>query len=244
MAELLHVRGYFAQAVAGSKPIKFRGRIIPEFFTCTFYIIDNDGIKVNKENAKSFKTWTLELTLRATSSETVEPVAMSVLGARKFTGHNITIFSSKPQETKLDGGTINARYFNLLQENRARFISYATTNVLQTVKYKKVKNGHSWTLNDFVDISETELSEIARAITNSSYTKLDGNFYQEFADRYKALILEGEKHPIKALQALYYPFKSVKHVQSYATEARKRGLIAKADDGKNSPVRKIRKAGK
>lgn len=244
MAEPLHVRGYFAKAITGSKPIKFRGRIIPEFFTCTFYIIDSDGVKVNNDNYKSFKTWTLELTLKATSSETIEPVAMSVLGARKFTGHSIALVSTKPQEPKLDGGTINARYFNSIQENRARFISYSTTSVIQTVKYKKAKGGHTWTFGDHVDITETELQETAKAVTNSIYTKLDGNFYQEFADRYKALILEGEKHPIKALQALYYPYKTVKHVQSYATEARKRGLIAKADDGKNSPVRKTRKVGK
>ena len=32
--------------------------------------------------------------------------------------------------------------------------------------------------------------------------------------------------------------KSVKHVQSYATTCRKKGLLPKAEKGKNSPVRK------
>lgn len=242
MAKPPKVHGYFVDPVNGSKPIKFRGRTIPEFFTCTFYIIDTDiikGVKVTNENALSFKSWKLILTLKVTSSETVEPVEMSVHGARKYTGH--TTFSTN---AKLYGGTIKAGYFNLILEHRVKFIQYATTKVLQTVKYKIVKGGHSWTVGDYVDIPEAELQETAKAVANSVYIKLDGNFYQEFADRYKAQILDGEKHPIKALQALYYPFKSVKHVQSYATEARKRGLIAKADDGKNSPVRKTRKVGK
>jgi hypothetical protein len=113
------------------------------------------------------------------------------------------------------------------------------------VDYKGEKNGgHTWTLGDSKEISEKELQETANAILDTAYRKLDGSFYQEFAERYKALILEGERYPIKALQARYYPFKSLKHVQSYATEARKRGLIAKADDGKNSPVRKTRKKGR
>ena len=244
----LHVRGYFAEAITGSKPIKFRGRLIPEYFKCIFYIIDNDGIKVTESNAKSFKTWTLELTLRTTSSETVEPVAMSVGGAKKYTGHKITLISTKPAEPLdqfLEVGTLPARYFNLIHSNRTKLISYSATKCLQTVQYKKQKaGGHGWTIGDYIEISESELQETAKSIVNSAYTKLDGSFYQEFSERYKALILQGERYPIKALQELYYPFKTVKHVQSYATEARKRGLLAKPENTKNSPVRKTRKKGR
>lgn len=241
----LHVRGYFAEAIAGSKPVKFRGRIIPEYFKCIFYIIDNDGIKVSEKNAKNFKTWTLELTLRTTSSETVEPVAMSVSGAKKYIGAVTSFKRANPLEQLAEAGTLPARYFNLIHSNRAKLISYSATQCLQTVRYKKTKDGgHSWTIGDYIDISESELQETAKSIVNSAYTKLDGTFYQEFADRYRAQVLAGDRTPIKTLQELYYKEKSIKHVQSYATEARKRGLLPKAEKGKNSPVRKTRKAGK
>lgn len=241
--EYIHTRLVFAQAVAGSKPVKFHDHLIPEYFKCIFYIIDNDGIKVTEQNYKTFKTWTLELTLRATRSQTVDIISMSVQGAKHYKSH--VIASSKSIEPQLDFGTLTARHFNQIQSNRARLLTYSVTQVIQTVDYKGEKNGgHTWTLGDSKEISEKELQETANAILDTAYRKLDGSFYQEFAERYKALILEGERYPIKALQARYYPFKSLKHVQSYATEARKRGLIAKADDGKNSPVRKTRKKGR
>lgn len=243
--EYIHTRQIFAQAVAGSKPVKFRDHLIPEYFKCIFYIIDNDGIKVTEQNAKTFKTWTLELTLRATRSQTVDIISMSVQGAKKYTGHNVLIFSSKPIEPQLDFGTLTARHFNQIQRHRAKLLTYSVTRVIQTVDYKGENNGrHTWTLGDSKEISEKELQETANAILDTAYRSLDGSFYQEFADRYKALILEGERYPIKALQTRYYPQKSRKHVQSYATEARKRGLIAKPTKTRNSPVRKTRKKGR
>lgn len=240
----IHLRGYFAEAIAGSKPLQFNGRTIPEFFKCTFYILENDGVKVTDQNFKTFKTWSLELTLKATSSKTVEIISMSAHGAKRYSGHTVT-FSSKPVEPNLSVGTISARHFNQIQSNRAKFLSFSVTCVLQTVSYKKSKSGgHTWTQGDLIEISENELQETAKQVLDKAYRKIDGSFYQEFAERYKTLILEGERYPIKALQAFYYPYKSLKHVQSYATEARKRGLIAKADDGKNSPVRNTRKKGR
>ena len=225
--------------------MKFHGHLIPEYFTCTFYIIDNDGIKVTDQNFKTFKTWSLELTLRATSSETIEIVNLSAQGAKKHAGHAITLISTKAPELSLDNSSLTARHFNQIQENRPKLIAYSALAIIQTTKYKKTKEGgHSWTIGDYVEVSEKELQELYSEIVDSTYKKLDGTFYQEFADRYKSLILEGEKHPIKALQELYYPFKSVKHVQSYATEARKRGLLAKPETTKNSPVRKTRKKGR
>ena len=225
--------------------MKFHGHLIPEYFTCTFYIIDNDGIKVTDQNIKTFKTWTLELTLRTTKSETVEIVNMSVQGAKKFTGHKVTLVSTTLPKPSLDNSSLTARHFNQIHENRSKLIAYSALAIIQTTKYTKSKvNGHIWTIGDYVEISETELQDLYSEIVDSTYKKLDGSFYQEFADRYKALILEGEKHPIKALQKIYYPFKSAKHVQSYATEARKRGLLAKPETTENSPVRKTRKKGK
>lgn len=232
----IHTRGVYTQPAHTAKPIKFKGYLVPEYFTATFYIIDNDGIKVTPANAKQFKTWTIELLLRVTKAETVDIVEIKTLGSRTYKGHDV--FNTK-QFDPSDYGTIQARHFNQLQANRVRLISVAVQVAIQTNVYKKHKSGgHTWTLGDKVEITETELNRINAEIVEFSYTKLDGTFYETFAERYRQLVTEGDKTPIKTLQNLYYPDKSVKHVQSYATTCRKKGLLPKAERGKNSPVRK------
>ena len=66
-----------------------------------------------------------------------------------------------------------------------------------------------------------ELERINDEIFDFSYTKLDGTFYETFAECYKQLVTAGDKTPIKTLKNLHYPDKSVKHVGSYATKCRK-----------------------
>jgi hypothetical protein len=235
----LHTRGVYTQPAHTAKPIKFKGYLLPEYFTATFYIIDNDGIKVTPANAKQFKTWTIELLLRVTKAETVDVVEIKTLGSRTYKGHDV--FTTK-QFDPSDYGTVQARHFNQLQANRVRLISVAVQVVIQTNVYKKSKSGgHAWTIGDKVEITETELSRINDEIAKFSYTKLDGTFYETFAERYRQLVTEGDKTPIKTLKNLYYPDKSVKHVQSYATTCRKKGLLPTAKQGKNSPIRKTTK---
>ena len=235
----IHTRGVYTQPAYTAKPIKFKGYLVPEYFTATFYIIDNDGIKVTPANAKQFKTWTIELLLRVTKAETVDVVEIKILGSRTYKGHDV--FTTK-QFDPSDYGTVQARHFNQLQENRVRLISVAVQVAIQTSVYKKSKSGgHAWTIGDKVNITETELKRINDEIVEFSYTKLDGTFYVTFAERYRQLVTEGDKTPIKTLKSLYYPDKSVKHVQSYATTCRKKGLLPKAEQGKNSPIRKTTK---
>jgi hypothetical protein len=113
---------------------------------------------------------------------------------------------------------------------------------IQTSRYKKIKDGgHAWTVGVRIEIKETELERINDEIVEFSYTKLDGTFYETFAERYKELVRAGDKTPIKTLKNLYYPDKTVKHVQSYATTCRKKGLLPIAKQGKNSPIRKTTK---
>ena len=235
----IHHRGIYTQPAHTAKPIKFKGYLVPEYFTAIFYIIDNDGIKVTPANAKQFKTWTIELLLRVTKAETVDVVEIKTLGSRTYKGHDV--FTTK-QFDPSDYGTVQARHFNQLQENRVRLISVAVQVAIQTNVYKKSKSGgHAWTIGDKVNITETELERINDEIVEFSYTKLDGTFYETFAERYRQLVTEGDKTPIKTLKSLYYPNKSRKHVQSYATTCRKKGLLPKAEQGKNSPIRKTTK---
>jgi NOL1/NOP2/fmu family ribosome biogenesis protein len=232
----IHVRQVFAEPLGVPKPMKFKGYLIPEYISATFYVIDNDGIKVTSANAKQFKTWTIELLLRVTKAETVDVVEIKTKGAKDYKNH--IVITTKPDEPDTYS-TLKASHFNQLQANRVRLISVAVQVAIQTSRYKKDKSGnHSWTIGDHITIKETELERINDEIVKFSYTKLDGTFYETFAERYRQLVTEGDKTPIKTLQNLYYPDKSAKHVQSYATTCRKKGLLPKAEKGKNSPVRK------
>jgi hypothetical protein len=235
----IHTRGVYTQPTYTAKPMKFKGYVVPEYFTATFYILDNDGIKVTPNNFKRFKTWTVELLLRVTKSETVDIVEVKTLGAKSYKGHDL--FTTK-QFDPTGHETIQARHLNDLHHNRVRFISVAVQVAIQTSRYKKTKDGgHSWTLGDKIELAETELDRINDEIVKFSYTKLDGTFYETFAERYRKLVNEGDRTPIKTLKNLYYPDKSAKHVQSYATTCRKKGLLPPAPQGKNSPVRKTTK---
>jgi hypothetical protein len=232
-------RGVFTQPAHTAKPMKFRGYVIPEYFTATFYIIDNNGVKVTPTNAKQFKTWTVELLLRVTKAETVDIVEVKTLGAKQYKGHEI--FTTK-QFDPTGHETIQARHLNELHHNRVRFISVAVQVAIQTSQYKQGKDGgHAWELGLNKDIPIPELERVNDEIVDFSYTKLDGTFYETFAERYRQLVNEGDKTPIKTLKNLYYPDKSAKHVQSYATTCRKKGLLPIAKQGKNSPVRKTTK---
>ncbi len=235
----IHVRQVFAEPLGVPKPMNFKGYLVPEYITATFYVIDNDGIKVTPANAKQFKTWTIELLLRVTKAETVDVVEIKTKGAKDYKGH--IVITTKPDEPDTYS-TLKARHFNQLQENRVLLISVGVQVIIQTSRYKKDKSGnHSWTIGDHIAIKETELERIHNEIVEFSYTKLDGTFYETFAERYRQLVTGGDKTPIKTLQNLYYPDKSVKQVQAYATTSRKKGLLPIAKQGKNSPIRKTTK---
>jgi len=235
----IYLRGRFTEAYKDAKPMNFMGRILPEYFTATFFVIDNDGIKVKQDNFKKFKTWTVELLLRTTKAETVDVVQIQVRGSKTYQGH--AIFTTEPDKRD-NYGTLHARHLNALHENRPLFISYAVTTCLQLTKYKGERSGrHVWTsLEEVEDVPGDELNRIADEVKKWSYTKIDGTFLQTFADRYRKHVEEGDKTPIKTLRTLYYPDKSLKHVQAYATKCRKKGLLPDAPGGKNSPIRKKR----
>jgi hypothetical protein len=216
--------------------------MIPQYFTATFYVIDNDGIKVTQNNFKNFKTWTIKLLMRVTKLETIEVISVEVLGAKPYTGH--VEFTTKAFNPG-DYGTVLARHFNQLQENRAKLISVAVQAVAQSHKYKPVANvGHTWTLGENLPITETELDLINERVLSSSYTKLDASFYLTYSIRYRALVSAGDKTPIKSMKEIYYPDKSVKQVQAYATTCRRKGLLPPAQPGKNSKFPKPTKISK
>ena len=78
--------------------MKFKGHVIPEYFTATFYFVDNDGINP-KNDASRFPTWSVELLLRTTKAETVEIVKMEILGSKHIKTYEvITTKQFNPEE--------------------------------------------------------------------------------------------------------------------------------------------------
>ena len=251
----IYTRQVFTEPLGAAKPIKFRGFLIPEYFKAHFYVIDNDGIKVTLNNFRQFNTWKIELLLKVTKLETVEIVEQIMRGSEPYKGHKIFHYPP-PLLNPAELNTVRARHFNELQANRVRLISIAVQVAIQSNVYTETSTGDislnsndtveigRWTLNDKVEIGKDELKKLNKFVVNFSYLKLDGTFYENFAERYRRLIIEGDKTPIKTLQALYYPDKSLKHVQSYATTCRKKGLLPLAEQGKNSPIRRVNKPNK
>lgn len=235
MVLYLRKNGVITQPVHTAKPIKFKGYLIPEYFIADIYFVDNNGINP-KNDASRFPTWSVQGLFRTTKLDTVEIIKLEILGSKHYKSYEIA--TTKPFNPE-EYSTIQARHLEEVHHNRARFISVAVQAVIQTNKYIKKKSGkHSWTIGDQIKVSEQELTRVAKEIIDSSYLKLDGTFYQTFAGRYRALVLEGDKTPIKSLQNFYYPDKSAKQVQAYATTCRKKGLLPEAQQGKNSPIRK------
>lgn len=233
MKKPLYDRMIETEPYGDGKPIKYRGYLVPEYFKAHFYFYDNDGRKITPANAKSFKTWSLEVLIRVTNAETLEIVQSSILGASAFRGH--MVFTTKPFNPD-NYDAVKAHYLVQVSENRPHILSYAITRAVQNHEYSKSsKGGHTWTLSGGRDLTEEQLKKIARQATNESYTRLTFSFYQEVARLYKEAVANGES-PIQTLMAQLE--KSEKRVQAYATECRRLGLLSQTTPGKVSTVRK------
>jgi hypothetical protein len=241
----VYIRGVHTDAVEGSKPIKFKSYLIPEYFYCTVYLFDSDGKKVTKANDKNFKVWSVELLIRATAPETLETISTTIKGASANKGQAVVKFintslSSVETEnlkefSKL--GKVKPSYYKSIADNRARIMGFAITSAVQSFKYKKQKDGsHYWPPFSRVEVPESELQVLAKGAVNNTYIKLDDAFYQEVARLYKKAVADGEWPNEVIKQA--YGRDSTKTVQGWTAEAYKRGLISDKDKGKVSTVKK------
>jgi len=236
MKKPLYDRAVFTEPYGLGKPVNYRGYLVPEYFTANFYFYDNDGREVTPANAKSFKTWTLEILIRVTKAETLEIVKSSILGASAYRGH-IVATSKAFNPDNYDA--VKAHYLVQVSENRPHLLSYAITGALQNHEYTKTpEGGHSWTLSGGRKFTEKQLKVLAKQATNESYVRLTYSFYQEVARLYKEAIAGGES-PIQTLMVQLN--KSEKRVQAYATECRRLGLLSQTTPGKVSTVRKTTK---
>ena len=238
--ELLHTRGIFTEPFTLT-PIKFREHVLPEFFTCTAYLIDNNGKKVTNDNFKTFKVWSIELLLRTSKNDVVEVIRTELLGARTYKGHDvITTKAFDPSRY----GSLKARHYELAGLNRSRLMGYAVTVAIGSSIYKQnADGGDSWTIGARTDISEAELSKVMKLVENRSYVRLDDAFYKDFSEQYLQAVADGFS-PIVELSQPHRFNKGRSTIQKYATEARLRGYLPETDPGKVSKPKQNRKKGR
>jgi len=231
-------RGVFTEPYGDGKPTKFLGLTIPEYFTADFYVVDTSSrkLKVTKENIKKFKCVRYTFLLHVTKAGTVDIINVQIHGARKYESHIVT--TSRPYDLSLTGG-VQIRHREHLFRYGSWFISIAVQACVQTSKLKRRKGGgYAWTIGDRVAVEGARLEKIINTLKKPNHRKIDGSFLEDFARLYKELVLRGDRTPIKTLNKIYYSEKHPKQVQAYATRCRKLGLIAPAEPGRNSKVRK------
>jgi len=229
----LHRRQVATDPYGEIKPAKYKGFDIPHQFTATFYLVDNDNVKVTKGNLKSFKTWQLKLFIRVTKSDTVEVVKTEILGASTYKGHDI--FTTKEIDP-FAYGTVQARHYTAVKDYRTRLVSVAVLYAIQSHKFiKKADGSYSVTVGDKIEIPEADLQRINTEVSEETYAKLDDAFYRRVAEVYRNAVLEGDNPNNVLMQTLN---KEKTTVQGYTKTCRDMGLLSEAPKGKSSPVRK------
>ena len=233
----VYIRGVHTDALQGSRPIKFKSYVIPEYFYCTVYFFDSDGKKVTKASEKNFKVWSVELLIRVTAPETLETITTTIKGASAYKGHVVVSMGIDPIKELSKLGKVKPSYYKSVADNRARIMGFVITTAVQSFKYKKLKDGsHNWPPFSRVEVPESELQVLAKGAVNNTYIKLDDAFYKEVARLYKQAVANGEWPNEVIKQA--YGRDSTKTVQGWTAEAYRRGLISDKDKGKVSTVKK------
>jgi hypothetical protein len=234
------IRGVFTQAVPNSRPIKFKTYQLPEYFYCTVYLFDSDGKKVNKANENKFKVWSVEFLIRVSTPDTLETITTTIKGASAWKGHTVVSFGLDEIKEFSKLGKVKPSYYKSVSEYRARFMGWVITSAVQSLVYKKGKDGsHGWLLGGRRQVSETELQVLATGAVNSAYLTKDDAFYKEVARIYKQAKADGER--VNEVLKQMYHRDSTKTVQGWTTEAYKRGYLTDKDKGVSTVRKTARK---
>ena len=234
------IRGVFTQAVPNSRPIKFKTYQLPEYFYCTVYLFDSDGKKVSKANENKFKVWSVEFLIRVSTPDTLETITTTIKGASTYKGHTVASLGTDEIKEFSKLGKIKPSYYKSVAENRARVMGWVITSAVQSLVYKKGKDGsHGWPIGGRRVIDETELQVIATGVINSAYLTLDDAFYKEVARIYKKAKADGE-WPNEVLKQVFNR-DSTKTVQGWHNEATKRGYLTEKDKGVSTVRKTARK---
>lgn len=231
------------EALPNAKPIKYKTFVLPEYFNFTSYIRDTDGKLYKREKLEHLPTWSVQLLIRVRPGS-IEVLSTTIRGVnKKYPGGHVLISPDDPLAPE-NFLPIKPIYYRIVSEHRPNLISYAITDAVQSLVFIESDDGkrYAWPFGlSRRDLTEKELHALGRAEIDSNYKKKNQAFYEWIASEYKKAVREGD-HPNNRLQQL--TGKNSKTVQGYFTEARNRDLLLKAEPGKVSPVRKVRKAGK
>lgn len=234
------MRGRFTEAVPNARPIKFKSYQLPEYFYCTVYLFDSNGKKVTNATAKNFKTWSVKFLIRVSTPDTLETITTTITGASAYKGHTVASFGLDEIREFSKLGKIKPSYYKTVAEYRVKFMGWVITEAVQTLVYKKAKDGgHSWPIGARREISESDLEVLATGVINKSYLTLDDAFYKEVARIYKQAKKDGEK-PNEVIKQVYQR-DSTKTVQGWTTEAYKRGYLSDKDKGVSTVRKTARK---
>lgn len=233
----VYKRSDHVEAVPASRPMKFKSYRLPEYFYYTAYLFDSDGRQVTSTNSKNFKTWSVRLLIRITQTETLEVITSEVIGASDYKGHTVLRLGAEPSIKFSKLQPVKPSYYKAVADNRANLMAFAITSAVQSLIYKKLKDGsHSWPLFTRAERTEQELQALAKGVIDQSYKRKDDAFYRDVARVYKEAVSRGE-WPNEVLKQVY-GVASTKTVQGWTLRAYRLGYLSDKDKSK---VRKVKK---
>jgi hypothetical protein len=185
-------------------------------------------------------TWSVRQLIRVSTPDTLETITTTINGATAKRGHTVVSLGLDEIKEFSKLGKVKPSYYKSIADNRARLMGFAITSAVQSLVYKKGKDGaHHWPIGSRRVISEDELQVLATGAINSAYLTKDDAFYKEVARIYKKAIADGE-WPNEVLKQVY-DRTSTKTVQGWTTEARKRGYLTDKDKGVSTVRKTARK---
>ncbi len=240
-----YVRLTSTHAVEGSKPVKYETYLLPEYFRFYVYISDTDG-KPKPEGTvidANDPAWSIEQLIRVKPKEVLEVLETTLRGVNtKVKGHAVVVMANTAENSPLHPKNylpVKPIYYRIANEQRSNLMGHAITTAVQLLKAVEGKDGSvTWPEFQRNVVSGEELRRLGKNAIDASYTKLTEDHYKTIARIYNEAVGDG-LNPNAVL--MERTGRSLKTVQSWTTEARKRGI--KLSTPKHNPTKKG-KAGK
>ena len=240
-----YVRLTSTHAVEGSKPVKYETYLLPEYFRFYMYIADTDGKPLPEGTVinANVRAWSIEQLIRVKPKEVLEVIETTLRGVNtKVKGHAVVVMADTEENDPLHPKnylTVKPIYYRIANEQRSNLMGHAITTAVQLLKAVEGKDGSiTWPEFQRNVVSGEELRRLGKNAIDASYTKLTEDHYETIAGIYNEAVADG-LNPNAVL--MEKTGRSLKTVQSWTTEARKRGITLATP--KHNPTKKG-KAGK
>lgn len=226
-----------AEAIEGSKAVTYDHYEVPEFFRFYVYLADTDGKVPPELNAKT-SAWSIEQLIRVKPKNVLEVLVTTIRGVNtKVKGHAVVeianSFENSSQHPK-NFLPVKPIYYQILKEQRSNLMGHAITTALQLLKAVEGKDGSlTWPIFQRNYLTGEELTRLAKMAIDGTHTKLNNSHYENIARIYNEAVADGLSPNAVLMDRTG---KSLKTVQSWTTEARKRGI--KLATPKHNPTKK------